>query len=272
MIKLIAIDLDGTLLDNEKQISPANMKALYRAQEAGIKVVLCTGRPYLGMKNFIEEIGFTDEDEYIVNFNGGQVRRAVDGEVIASQSLSMTDMQTWYEEATRLDLPINVIDSDWVYEPTAYPEGHPSFYVEKVTTAPSKVVDFADFEADHRFVKFVITVETEHLESQLPHIQAELREKYAVVRSHPFQLEVMPKGVGKGPALEQLGEILGIKTTEMAGIGDEENDRSMLEVVGLPIAMGNATDEIKALAKHVTESNTNDGVAHAIDYILNRSE
>ena len=268
MIKLIAIDLDGTLLNDAKEVDPESIRAIHSAQKQGVKVVLCTGRPYLAMKNLVAKIGFSDED-YIAVFNGGQIRKAQSGELVYRNDLSREDMLAWVQECQRLNLPLNVIDDEWVYEPLSYPKDYPSQYVKKLTTAPSKQVDFESFGPDQVFNKFVINVDADHLDRQLKIIRQEMVGEYSLSRSYPFQLEIMARGVHKGLALIQLGQLLSIDLADMVGIGDQGNDLPLLETAGHPVAMGNAIPKVKDLAEYVTTTNNKAGVAQAIDYYLN---
>lgn len=264
MIKLIATDLDGTLLNDKKQLTQTNLQALHYAHEKGIKIVVCTGRPYLATHFLIDEIGLKSEEDYLIVFNGAQVRRSIDGHIVVENSLTHEDMLIWYQETRRLDLPINVIDSEWVYEPLSYPNGYESFYASKLTAAPSMVKDYASFSEEHQFLKFVITVDEEHLANQIPKINPELKSRYSISRSHPFQLEIMKQDVDKGRALKQLGDHLEIRMEEMMTIGDQMNDESMIKMAGTGVAMGNAVPAIKEMAQFVTKSHVEDGVAHAI--------
>lgn len=267
MIKLIAIDLDGTLINDEKKLSPENLKALHYAHDKGIKIVLCTGRPYLATDYLITEIGLKSDDDYMIIFNGAQVRRTSDAKVIVENTLTHEDMKKWYQETQALNLPLNVVDQEWVYEPEAYPIGYESTYTS-LTQAPSRVQAFDLFKNEHQFFKFVINVNEEHLRKQIPKINSALLENYSVSLSHPFQLEVMKKGVNKGNTLRQLGEKIGIELEEMMTFGDQLNDESMIEMAGLGIAVDNAVPEIKALADFVTASNNDDGVAKAIYHFI----
>ncbi|EFR31313.1 Cof-type HAD-IIB family hydrolase [Eremococcus coleocola] len=271
MIKLIAIDLDGTLVNDQKEIPLENIKAIHRAQAAGVRVVLCTGRPYTAVKPLVDQLGFTDHDLVAV-FNGGQIRKAVSGQVLSEKTISQADMLRWYAETERLQIPFNIIDSDWVYEPASYPEGHPSFYVGKVSSAPATHADFNQFAADHRFNKLVVTVEADYLEQQLGQMDPDLMAEFSLSRSYPFQLEIMAQGIDKGYALDQLSQVLNIDIADMVAIGDQLNDLAMIEKAGHGVAMGNAEPEIKALAEYITDTNNNAGVAKAIDYYLQKEK
>lgn len=268
MIKLIAIDLDGTLVNSQKQLSRENYEALHYAHQQGVKIVLCTGRPYLAMKHLVEEIGLNTEDDYIITFNGSQIQGASDGRVLASYTISRDEMLTWYEETNRLALPLNVIDQDWVYEPTSYPEGRPSWYVDRVTSAPSKLKDFNEFPADHQFNKLVISQEPDYIQSGVQAFNPNLASQYNIVRSHPHLYEIGQQGVSKGNALKELGKQLGIDMADMMAIGDEDNDMSMIEMAGIGVAMGNAIDPVKEIAQYVTATNDESGVAQAIYHYL----
>lgn len=265
MIKLIAIDLDGTLLRTDKTLSDENIKAIHYAQSKDVKVVLCTGRPYLATRDFAKSIGFDGDDEYLVVFNGSQVLKANTAEVLVNDTIDTSDFKKWYSETERLDLPMNPIDGEFVYDPMSYPEGHESTYE---TPAPRKTVDFAQFEENHAFNKFVICTTTDHLSKQMPSLDASLMEEYQVVLSHPHQLEIGKLNVNKGNALKQLGEKINIKPEEMMTIGDQNNDQTMIDMAGVGVAMGNAVENILNSADYVTDTNDNDGVAKAIYHFI----
>ncbi|MCW6667602.1 Cof-type HAD-IIB family hydrolase [Aerococcaceae bacterium NML190938] len=264
MIKLIAIDLDGTLLKSDKTISQGNLKALKYAHDKGVKVVICTGRPYFAMKSFIEEIGFTSPDDYIITYNGGQVQKAADGEVLVSNTMTEQQMRAWYTETERLQLPLNIIDKDYVYEPLAYPTGRESIYLELGNNLPTRKVDYHSFDKAHRFNKYVICIEEQYLDRQIAELQPQFRSEFSVVKSRPYLLEIMANNVTKGNALLQLGERLGIQPNEMMTMGDQENDLSMIELAGIGVAMGNAIPMIQTAADYISAHNEQDGVAQAI--------
>lgn len=273
MIKLVAIDIDGTLLDSKRQLSHENLTAIQQADALGVKIVLCTGRPFLGMKDLIPQLGLNHQGNYAIVFNGAQIRAADTGEIIEQNSLKTADLDRWCQETERVQLPLNIIDNDYVYEPLAYPDGPEPFYVSQITTAPSKTADYSQFEPDHDFLKFVITVEEKYLMEQFEQVDESLKEKYFITLSHPFQIEVMKQGVHKGQALKTLGQRLNIKPEEMMAIGDQANDMGMFHVAGTAVAMGNAIDDVKAAATWITSSNDESGVARAIEhFILNTNK
>lgn len=268
MVKLIAIDLDGTLLNSQGRISQENLAAIRLAENYGIKIVLCTGRPYVSMKNFVEEIGFSHPEDYIITFNGGQIQKAADGKVIISDTLSCEDVFIWHDEMQRLDLPMNLIDQEYVYEPLVYPKHYPSLYTNRKIAVPVKKRDFLTFEKQHRFNKFIIGTDQNHLETQKKEIQPALFSNYSLTMSFPWLMEVSNLGVDKGSAVRKLAIELNINQEETMGIGDQLNDLSLIEYAGIGVAMENAVEEIKKVSDFITKSNDEDGVAHAIYHFL----
>ncbi|MGF3066342.1 Cof-type HAD-IIB family hydrolase [Facklamia sp. P12945] len=264
MIQLLAIDLDGTLLNSSKEVTAKNLEALDYAQERGVKVVICTGRPYSTMHHLIDQIGLKSEDDYLILYNGAFVQRISDGQVLIQEELSSQDLHSWYRELTTLNLPLNVLDQDLVYEPLTYPKGYESFYVGNVSTAPHTKIDFNDFDEAHRFMKFVVTIDEAHLSRQIPLLNKELVSQYTLSRSHPFQLEIMKAGVNKGNALKKLSDQLNIQPSAIMAIGDQMNDERMIEFAGLGVVMGNGAETLKQRADFITLSNDQEGVAHAI--------
>lgn len=268
MIKLVAIDLDDTLLNDKKEITAENRQALQYAHEKNVKVVICTGRPYLAMNAIVKELGFTHEDDYIITFNGAQVRRAGTGEVVTENVLSKADVLAWHEQLTALSLPLDAIGQRYLYLPTTYPAGFPSLYAERLSNLETQVVEFHEFPTDQVINKMVVCTEAEHLDMQLAKIDPEFRAQYSTFKSRTFLLEIVAKGVSKGNTLRELGEVLNILPEEMMTIGDQENDVSMIELAGVGVAMDNAVPAAKQVADYITADNNSNGVAQAIYHFI----
>lgn len=266
---MIALDLDGTLLNDQHEITPRTRKALVQAQEKGIHIVLCTGRPYLAMKHIVHDLGLDQGEHYIITFNGGLIQKANTGEIIAQQTLSRDDIALWYQWTERLSLPLNVIDEHEVIEPLTYPENYPSQYLDYAAeTLPRSTQDFHQFAADKTFIKAVIVTNQDYLDAQLKQLPVELWEQYSLFKSRPNLFEVLPKGVNKGQAVKKLAALLSVSCQDVMAVGDQENDESMIEVAGIGVAMGNATESLKAKAQYITANNNEDGVAQAIEHYM----
>lgn len=267
MIKLIGIDLDGTLLRHDKSISKANKVAIRLALDKGVKVAICTGRPLEAIQHILDELGTNTEEHYSITYNGGLIIQNKTREVKAKTAFTLEETQPIAEPLLGLELPVVQVGLDAVYR-RPYPKGHPSYYEQSMIYMPFEDLNQAQLGPDFPIYKLVISTETNHLEEKLSLIPKSLYERYSVMRSHPHQLEIMPKGVDKGQGLKALAEHLNISQSDVMGIGDEENDLAMLQWVGHAVVMDNARAEIKAYANYVTSSNEADGVAEAIHHLV----
>lgn len=269
MIKLIAIDLDGTLLNENKEITPETKEALTKAKAKGVKVVLCTGRPLLGMAHFLEELNLKEEGDYGITYNGGLVQKTQTGEVLSQKTLTKAQIEELYQLTNELQVPLNFIDLVQVYAPP-YPENRESLYGGIMKALPMVPTTMAELPEDAEFNKAVIAVDVAILDEAIAKIPVEFTEKYTMMKSHPVLLEVLNKEVDKGRGLAVLCDLLDIKPEEVMALGDEENDLAMIQFAGLGVAMGNATEEVKNVAQFVTKSNHENGVAYAVEkFVLN---
>lgn len=265
MIKLIAIDLDGTLLKDDKTISEKNITTLKAAKAQGVKVVLCTGRPLNSVLAHLETLGLTDPGDYAVTFNGGLVQANDTGEILSQDVMSVADAKDIYELTSRLEIPLDAVAGDYVYRIQPQPVAYPSMYdqLNKILIFEDRT--FLELAADQVINKMVSAIPAEYLEEKLPQVPADYHDRYNIVRSGEFLFEFLPKHVSKANGLAKLGALLNIEKSEMMALGDEENDLAMIEYVGLGVAMANATAELKGAAQYITETNENHGVALAVE-------
>ena len=263
MIKLIAIDLDGTLLTKDRMISDENKQAIKEAKEQGIKVVLCTGRPLLGMVAYLEELNLRESGDYGITYNGGLVQKTDSGEVLSQKTLSKKEVLELYKLSQDINVPCNFIDLERVYEPP-YPIGRESLYPKVMNALPFLPVLPEDFPEDVAVNKVVFCYEEGILDEAIAKIPSEFFEKFTLMKSRAFLLELLNKEVDKGKGIAILCELLGIESHEVMAIGDEANDFAMIEFAGMGVAMENATSEIKEVAQFITKHHDDHGVAHAI--------
>ncbi|WP_414840123.1 sugar-phosphatase [Carnobacterium sp. TMP28] len=263
MIKLIAIDLDGTLLTKDRLISEENKQAIYEAKKQGIKVVLCTGRPLLGMVHYLEELNLREPGDYGITYNGGLVQKTDTGEILSQKTLSKKEVQELYKLSQDINMPCNFIDLERVYEPP-YPVGRESLYPTVMNALPFVSIAPEELYEDTVINKVVFCYEEERLDEAIAKIPSEFFERFTLMKSRPILLELMNKEVDKGKGISVLCDLLGIDSHEVMAIGDEANDFAMIEFAGTGVAMENATLEIKQIAQFVTKNNNDHGVAHAI--------
>lgn len=264
MIKLIAIDLDGTLLDSKKEISDRNKAALEAAKKAGIKVVICTGRPLAAIETYLEELNLLEEGDYSITFNGGLVQKTNTGEIIEKALLPLEDVHELHQLASDLNLPLDVLSDGLVRQlPTS--KEYLSIYGELNNLLTFEPFQLSQLKAEHIFNKAVVAVHEDYLDTQITKIPAGFYDRFEIIKTRHNLLEFMPKGITKAYGISLLGRDLGIEKEEMMTIGDEENDLPMIQYAAYGVAMGNAVEMVKEAAGIITDDNDNDGVAKAIE-------
>ena len=266
-IKLIALDLDGTLLTTDKKLTERTKSMLKAAREQGVKVVLTTGRPLKAMDFFLKELG-TDghEDEYTITFNGGLVQKNT-GEILDKTVFSIDDVSRIYEETEKLNIPLDAISEGIVYQIQSDQESLYAQFNPALTFVPTA---FEDLSSQITYNKCVTAFPQELLDAAIQKISPELFDKYEIFKSRELLLEWSLKNVHKATGLAKLIDHLGIDRSQVMACGDEANDLSMIEWAGLGVAMQNAVPEVKAVANVVTPmTNDEEAVAWAIEkYVL----
>ncbi|MEY8371527.1 Cof-type HAD-IIB family hydrolase [Aerococcaceae bacterium 50-4] len=264
MYKLIAFDIDGTLVNSKKEVTPATKEALHKLHEAGIHVVISSGRPYKGVLLNADLVG-REIVPFVSCFNGGLVKEVATEDTVFAHTLTNDELQSWVKLAKDNELDVHAHDDQHVL----VQETPRDQYVDVESTLnemPIKTVDF--FDGEITAPKVMITAEPGKLDAFIATLDPELFEKYSIMKSEPFFLEIMPKGVDKGEALAKLAESLGIDQSETMAFGDQANDLSMIKWAGCGVAMGNAIDEMKEHAQYVTASNDEEGIAKALEELV----
>jgi Cof subfamily protein (haloacid dehalogenase superfamily) len=262
MYKLLAVDMDGTLLNSNRVISQLNKESLKKAKEKGIKVVITSGRGLKGLDNFVEQIDLRGKNEYIIANNGGTIYRTSNFECIAYNGLSGRDLMKAH--ALCKEVGLNMIA--YTHEGTISAEKNEftKFETEYVGN-PVKIIDFnSEIKYDDEITKILFSQTEELLAKKMLELPQKFYNEYDVVKTMPTVLEIMKKDCNKGYGVKILADKLGIKKEEIICIGDQANDIEMISYAGLGIAMGNAIDELKDIAQYITLSNDDDGVAKAI--------
>lgn len=273
MIKLIAIDMDGTLLNEKKHIEKAQKEAIHEAIEAGIKIVLCTGRPLYGILPFYKELGLQelDQEGYVILNNGCSVHKTKDWELIECSEITPDDMEHLYKFSEKYDINFTLVDEMHYFNIGRKPTK------ELIMDAQFVFSDITDITLEeaksgkYKIVKVMFLGDPEEMKKFQTEYEDTIKERYEGVLSQSYVYEVLPKGYNKGTGLKNLAEKLGIKQEEVMAIGDGNNDVEMLEYANYGVAMGNASELARNAAKYTTDTNENDGVAKAIrKYALNK--
>lgn len=264
MIKLIAIDLDGTLLDNNKSISSKNLNVLQEVQRQGVRIVLCSGRPLPGIKPYLNLLDLNKPGNFAITYNGGVVQRTDSGQIISEKILTHRDIISLYQLSREIGVPMNFLDRERVYCP-APPEGVPSLYGLVNQSLPLVHASMDHLPADLKINKAVFCTDQSVLDEAIQSIPESFRRSYTMMKSKTFMFEILNKEADKAHGLEIVGSMLNIRAEEMMALGDQENDLAMIRYAGCGVAMGNAIQEVKDSARFVTKANTDDGVAYAVE-------
>ncbi len=271
-IKLVGLDIDGTLLNTKNQISPRNHAAIRAAIDAGCRVIPATGRPLRGvLPEFIQIPGV----DYAVTANGATVVRLSDGEFVIKNWLSRARLQKLYEATQGLWRVFDVFVGGSGYSEKknldAAEEWAPRNMAPYMRMSRQPVESIPDFiAAQEGFEKCSMFFTSEENRQKVRQIAQEMG-GFSIVSSESNNLEISDEGATKGLALLELGWMLGLEKSQVMACGDSENDLPMLETVGLGVAMGNAPRFIQEKAAAVTATNDEDGVALALEkYVLGR--
>lgn len=258
MYKLVAIDMDGTLLREDKTVSEKTKDVIKKAKEKNVKVVLATGRPVDGVKRYLEELNLCHDNEYVLTFNGAIIKEIGTDRVICRDTLRGNDLEYLYEVSKKVGVNMHAFSNEGCITPK----------MNKYTELEGRIngidvyeIDYSSISRDKEIIKIMMIDEPKVLEAGIKNLPKEVYDKYTVVRSAPYFLEFLSKTCHKGAGIKALAENLGIKREEIIAIGDAGNDLHMIEYAGLGVAMGNAFDEVKENADFITNSNEEDGVA-----------
>ena len=268
MIRLIALDVDGTLLAPGGKLNPDTVAAIGEAREKGVRVVLCTGRSAPETAWFAQLAGC---DKKAVCLGGGAITDIETFRHLRQWDLPWEAGVEALERVEPLPLSLMVFSGEInLMDPASdryFMEHYPyDCYHDHKTVVENLGQWFR--ETKNPITKIYGVGDPALFPKFLPEL--ERLPGVALTSSGKDNFEVMPQGVDKGTALGVLAEEWGISLQETAAVGDSDNDLAMLGAVGWPVAMGNASAEVKALAKWVTASNREDGVAKAVRYLLNQ--
>lgn len=249
-IKLIAIDLDDTLLNPDLTISDANKAALREAAREGVKIVLSSGRNIHSMAKYATELGIRGVDDYMICTNGAEILRGPSGEVVYENRMSERLCHDVTEALKPFGLP-------WqIYEDGRILVSEKNSWTEKdtlLTGQPNELIgDPAPWFA-HGQLKFVVPGEPETIDRAYRALRSSFAGKASVLMSKPFFLEILDSKSDKGIALERLAGKLKIDRRDVMAIGDALNDVGMISWAGWGCAVGDAQEAVKAKARLVAE-------------------
>lgn len=270
MEKVLVLDIDGTLTNSNKDISPATKRGIQTVLEHGHKVMLASGRPTPGMRRYEKELELERYGGYLLSFNGARIIECRTGEIVYQQLLPLSILPGVYAFARKNGCGLVTYFGDGLisaFEPDEYVA-----LESRINGMPVKVVEnfveYVDFDIN----KCILTATVD----KAPELERQLQEKYgdivSVYRSEPFFIEIMPKNVDKATSLDKMLKSVGLTRENAICCGDGFNDISMIQYAGMGVAMGNAQPAVKEVADYITESNDEDGLVSVIDKFIMKEE
>lgn len=273
--KMVAIDVDGTLLNNNHQIPIENVQTIRELKEKGVHFVIVTGRPDASVKEYVEILGI---DAPILGCNGATIRNIFTNELHVLKSIdteALKQLQEYFA-AKNLYPRFYGLDSVFTLNPYEFEEDKNPFakFSKRLNSImPFKVVNsIQDIISNQIQITKIVYIDNNP--ENILTVQDEIRKIKGIeaYRVGSISLDIVTSGVSKGQALLDYAASLNISKNEIIAIGDSENDLSMLEAVGYPVTLENGEDALKKMARLITDSNENSGVAKALKTIYEYNE
>lgn len=266
MKKIIALDIDGTLLNSNNQITEKTKAALLKAQDLGHILVIASGRDPKGVYKFADILNFKDHDGLLSNFNGGKITNYRTGEVIINHTLDYDLALEILQFSESLDINYFIYGEDELLT-----NSKDTYFLKETASrafTTCRVVEDLSFSLDFAPHKILFSMDPKYIDKDASLIREKFIDRTDQVRSTPYYYEVMPKGISKGGSLLEIAKYYGLDIKDTLAFGDEENDLSMIEMAGKGIVMENGTDLIKSRADFITKSNDEDGIAYYLENYL----
>ena len=261
--KLLALDIDGTLLNDKRELTDRTVEAVRKAIESGVYVTLCTGRPIQGVKWLVERLGIVAP---VITYNGAEIVDPNDNSILFSQQLFTEDAIKIAEMGKARSATLIVWSKGELF---GYPMNERVEFYEQIACIKAREMTDVQELAERGVTKIIWFDEIDRINQFQNQLNNSDFTSVTYCTSNPRFLEFFNSKVSKRISMEKLAYILGVKIEETVAIGDGYNDIPMLEGAGLSIAMGNAPEDIKSMCQKVTLDNNSDGVAYAIEeYIL----
>lgn len=267
-MKLMVLDIDGTLVNSQKEITPATLAALTRWRAAGNQIAIATGRPTAGVREVAKAARMAEEGGFILSYNGACISDATTGQRVSGKFLpSSLPAELAAYAAEYPELGLISYEGDTVLslkEPDEY------IILEAVTINKMELRSCPNLGEYVTFPvhKCLMTAAPELAEKHLEILQEKFGDRAAIFRSEPFFIEIMPHNVNKATSLDEFVPKIGGSREDTICVGDGYNDVSMIRWAGMGVAMGNARQPVKDAADYITLSCDEDGVAALIDKIV----
>lgn len=265
--KLLVLDVDGTLLNDEREISKRTLAALLKVQQMGVRIVLASGRPTYGLMPLAKTLELGNYGGFVLSYNGCQIIKAQNGEILFERRINPEMLPYLEKKARKNGFAIFTYHDD-----TLITDSPDNEYIKNEALLNNlKIIREDEFSTAIDFAPckcMLVSDKEEALIELEQHWEKRLAGTLDAFRSEPYFLEVVPCGVNKANTLGALLEHLGVTREEVIAVGDGVCDVTMLQLAGMGVAMGHSQDSVKVCADYVTASNEEDGVALAVEKLI----
>lgn len=265
--KLLVLDVDGTLLNDEREISKRTLAALLKVQQMGVRIVLASGRPTYGLMPLAKTLELGNYGGFVLSYNGCQIIKAQNGEILFERRINPEMLPYLEKKACKNGFAIFTYHDD-----TLITDSPDNEYIKNEALLNNlKIIKEDEFSTAIDFAPckcMLVSDKEKALIGLEQHWEKRLAGTLDAFRSEPYFLEVVPCGVNKANTLGALLEHLGVTREEVIAVGDGVCDVTMLQLAGMGVAMGHSQDSVKVCADYVTASNEEDGVALAVEKLI----
>ncbi|MBC1340728.1 HAD family phosphatase [Listeria welshimeri] len=274
----IILDIDGTLLNDDKKISPETKKALITAQQNGVKLILASGRPTTGMHLYAEQLEMKKYHGLLVSYNGAKVVDCQTKEELFNQTLTIAEGKAVLEHMKQFEVKVMIDKDDYMYVNNVYDcyipyKGEEINIIQYESRGGNfKLCEKEDLAAflDYRINKILTAGDPDYMQKNYQAMMAPFKNTLNCVFTADFYFEFTAKNIDKAKALDTVLTPMGIHAENIIAFGDGHNDITMVKYAGTGIAMDNAVPELKAVANSITLSNNKDGIAQALNNFIKR--
>lgn len=268
--EIIALDVDGTLTNSEKKITPRTKAALIEAQRQGKKVIIASGRHQYGLMDIAKELRLDEFGGYVMAFNGGRVIDVSTGEVMSAKYFPREYIKPVCDAVKDANITVISYEGDTLIMNDKVNDY--TFVEAKILKMDHKQVpnlpEYITFDVN----KLLLAGEPAVIDEYKEVLESKFKGYFDVFKSCPFFLEVMPFGVNKGACMPSLLNKLGLVREQLIACGDSYNDMTMIGYAGLGVCMKNGENDVKRIANVIADSNDDDGVAKIVEqYMLRRN-
>ena len=260
--RMIVLDLDDTLLKDDRTVSELTRRRLLEAQQQGMIVVLASGRPTYAMQHLAKELCLAEYGGYFISFNGARITSCANQHILLSVDISHAQMCKLFDLAQEHGVYIQTYTEDHIL----VSKDNEYTQIEKEITGMD-VIECADFKAEipKTAVKAMMLEHPDRLKEVEKALRPVVENELYMTITKPFFLEFMNPAVDKGKSLVTLAQHLNVPMEQVIAVGDSYNDISMIKAAGLGVAMGNAVEAVKQAADYETADNEHDGVARVVE-------